>query len=267
MSKKVSIVIVTLLLASLGTAALAGRGVLLQHKLTPGAVTKYKMTMDMTTIMPTSGKGRPVTSTMRTSGVIRSKVLGLLPDGSAKVMVSTEQFKMEMPGAASSSTGVPAESFTMVIDRHGRILKQTSAGKSLLGTDAWSAGGFLQLPGRRVYVGDSWMSEVPIPGTKSALKIKNRLVSLSALIAGKRAAKITHTYSGKVNIGSPAPSNPKEEGTGAATTARFSGTGTTYFSISKGKVLQMTADTDVFVSTGESAPGTRMKMHVAMTAI
>lgn len=106
------------------SAVAYGKSVVLQYKLTPGQIDNYKLVMTVNMRMPGAPTPQLQSMNMKMSLVMRQKVLGVLPDGTAKVRYDYRDMKVSAPGmsAAQAKANVPKSmSATIRMDKYGRI--------------------------------------------------------------------------------------------------------------------------------------------------
>lgn len=210
--KKLGMGLFIVSIALLSTAAFAQtKTVRLQHRFQAGQIDKYKMSMDMQMNMPGLPQlgGKPFTAKM--SMILRQKVLGMLPDGSAKVLVTCSDVKMSSPQMPKMpNQAPPSQSMTLIIDREGRVLavEGMDAGQmmgSMPGFDpSQLAGqmGFMGIfPEQPIAVGDSWATDIPLPFDSGALNVVSTLLGAAVPVGNSVASKVKQTYQGYMDLG------------------------------------------------------------------
>ena len=259
---------VGLLIVLLICAVAAQGSVKLQYKFTPGQLDTYKLVMDMKMNMPgmPSPSGQPMN--MKMSMLWTQKVLGVLPDGSAKIKLTYKDMKMSMPGMPPSATAgkLPKDaSIVMVMGRDGKVLKiegmeKAFGGANMPGMDQMmnqmGMYGTSWLPKDPVDIGQTWENSMPIFGDAGKLTSLSTLEAARVPVGRFVASKLRQTINGEFDLGkmmsaimSATPSGAQTDGAMGmaaqmAGSVGMSGSMVTYFLPDKGKMLK----SDGFVS-------------------
>lgn len=263
---KRSIILLSVILAiSLASAAPAAKALKFEYDLTPGAITKHRLTADVEiTNPPRSGAKQGPPMKVQLSALIRTKVLEKLPDGTAKVSVSTEQMKMQMQGS-DSAMDLPTQTVVAIVDKHGKLVKYVEGKRSSfdIGSSTGEVGAFMKFPPKQIKVGESWTNKISL-GKDSEIEVKSKLASNSVLLGKNRASKITHSFNGafETSGGSSVPGQAGVSGKG-----KVSGSGTTHFSSAKKKVLRTEADIEMTLQPASGGSPGKTKLSAMLEAI
>lgn len=185
------------------------KSVLLSHSFKAGQIDNYKMTMDMrlsSASMPTLA-GKPVT--MKMSMTFRQKVLGILPDGSARVSLTYNQIKVSCPGFPQVKTqAMPPQTVTMTLAPDGSLIAIDGMSRmmaNLPGLDfsqlAGQMGYYGVFPSEPVEVGQSWTKDIPLPFNSGALQVVSTLLNAAVPIGKQTVCKIKQDYQAYLDIG------------------------------------------------------------------
>lgn len=290
--KKFRIVLFLVAIPLLCGASAQAKTITLAHSFQAGQIDKYAMSMDIRMNMPSMPGMNRNSAGMKMSMTLRQKVLGILPDGSAKVLVTCGDFKVTAPDIPGGAKSVPqSQSMTLTVDREGRVLAVDgmSTSQQISGLPGFDPSqlvgqmGFMGVfPREPIAVGESWESEIPMPYDCGGISIVSTLVGAAVPLGKQVASKIKQTYQGYLDLGalmnSVAAASQVPVGD-----IRFNGgmqmTGWTvlYFAPQKGKLLkangQMSADLSMdmpaqFVSQGApQSIAIRMDMNIGITKI
>jgi hypothetical protein len=218
-------------------------GVKIQFKFTPGEVLRYKTVME--TINDT-GDGHPTTHWLTT--VVRRTTNKVLPDGTGQlteVMEYTKWDSMEMP--------VETSAVTMDVSPTGVVKNIRGTGK-FAGRDASRDNNQNKyfFPESEVKVGDKWSQEYTayIMG-EATIHLDKQLISTATKINSDVVAEIKETFSG--------PLTPFKAG-GMMKSGSGTGTGTIYFSLEKGRLIE--ADDNIYANVSWSVGGIGAAPHI-----
>ncbi len=220
----------------------------------------YKMSMTMSTRMPgiPGMSDQPITTT--NTSKISSKVLGVLPDGSARIKyfitgTRTPLLAGLMPGVSKKPEAIKPVTLTVLMSPDGKALSIEGA-EGMPVIAGMSASGFMSqvglvdmLPTEPVSVGDSWVTRNPIPNTDQSIEMRSMLESDNCLVGKTRAAKITQTYAGSLDLAKMMQSgmgagvgmsNPQARAVMQSSTGTMELTGDacSYIEVSTGKLLK-----------------------------
>lgn len=194
---------------ALAWAPADAKSVLLSHNFKPGQIDNYKMTMDLRLTMPGVPQlaGKPVT--MKMSTTFRQKVLGILPDGSARVSLTYNQIKVSCPQFPQVKTqAMPPQSVTMTLARDGSLIAVDGVGQmmaNLPGFDfsqlAGQMGYYGVFPSETVEIGQSWTKDIPLPFNSGALQVVSTLLNAAVPVGKHTACKIKQDYQAYMDIG------------------------------------------------------------------
>jgi len=188
--------------------------VMLAYKFVPGSIDKYKMvmSMDMNLVGAPQGREMPPMN-MGMSMVVTEKVLGVLPDGSAKIRVSYSGFKMTGAAAQKAKGKLPQTPTvpTVVVTRttDGRIIKLEGLHKLPIASSKYmDMGPFMKMMGNEgvlpvgpVEVGESWTRQVPLPFGNSSASVTCTLQGTEARASNRNAARIQQAIDGRMDLG------------------------------------------------------------------
>jgi len=257
----------------------------LEHKFRAGDIQRYKLVAKVNMEFSIPGLPGPqgqqglamMTASMVTT--LRTKVLGILPDDTAKVNYVYESVDMDF-----SMPGMPAPDAATKKKLRKEMLKQLPAVTAIVskygefrgfaGPQKWPGGGgpdinnmiagpngtgpwSVVFPAEPVSVGDVWLQEIPVLGA-GQVKVESTLESLNSLVGNRVAAKIKQSYSGSIDLadlmgamagasGMKADQFPAMSGDMGA-----SGWGVAYFDQNKGRVLR--ADAEINLAMNMTAP-------------
>lgn len=265
------------------------QAVKLEHKFRANQIDRYKMVIKMNANIALPGMPVAITGTngmqmnMSIVSVLRSKVLGILPSGDAKLMYSYESMDMDMdmPGMpkidksqmqkAQKDVIKNMPKITMVVNKYGQVTSVEGLDKMpgmpkgmdfssmLVGPNAmgpWSFG----LPADQVGVGDAWTQDIPILNA-GKMTVDYTLESLNAKLGSITAAKIRQDFSGHVEMGDLMKSMiPMMAGSMSGPAPNIiggmdmSGWGVAYFDAARGRVARVDSDIDMIMNMSAEAP-------------
>jgi hypothetical protein len=273
------------------TAPTAGSGTaLLQYKFKAGDIDRYKMVvkMDMNIAipgMPATMSGGMAAQTSMVS-ILRAKVLGILPNGNAKVQYTYESMKMDMnmPGMPPIEKDKMDQMqgdlvkqmpvITATLTKYGQIvsiegmdkmpgMKQGANFDKLFGGQmGFGLGtGSVIFPSEPVGIGDAWTQDIPIMGA-GRMTVDSTVESLNAKIGDKVGAKIKQDYYGHMEIAdlmkAMLPAMGGTSGSGQIPAMKggmdMSGWGVAYADPDKGKLIRSDADVNMVMNMTATAP-------------
>lgn len=270
--------------------AVAPKTASLQFKYKAGDIDRYKMVVkfEMNIAvpgMPAAPGGGAMQANMSMTSVLRSKVLGILPDGNAKIRYAYESMKMDMdmPGmpvmekdkmdAMQKDMLKQMPVITATVTKYGQIvgfeglnnmpgLKQgADLGKLFGGQMGFGLGtGSVVFPAQPVGVGDAWTQDIPIMGA-GKMTVDSTVDSLNTKIGNVIAAKIKQDYYGHMDLGDLMKAMLPAMGGNASTPVPamnggmdMSGWGIAYVDPTRGKLVRSDADVDMVMKMTASAP-------------
>lgn len=203
-------IVLTLALAILlSSSVFAEKTVKLQFKFKPGDIDKYKLAVNIgvKTNLPIPGAADNLGINM--SVIMRQKVLGVLPDGTAKVRISYDDFNMSITGVKTPETGkVPASWMTVKMDSTGEILEilEIDPALSVRGfngvefSQALTKFAFFgTLPKWDLEVGSKWMYPIPSFLGSTEVKMISTLDAVALPFGNYTASKITQNMEGRLD--------------------------------------------------------------------
>lgn len=250
MKRILSLVVLSALLLC-AVSSVWAEPVKIQYKFTAGEIDKYKMTMNMKMDapgMPGGEKGMNMSMNM----VIHQKTLGILPDGSAKILYTYKDFNFSAPGMpAPPKDDIVGKSITITMGRDGSIIKY-DAGKLAKGMDLSGMMGQMGIyslfPKEPIEVGQSWTQAVPIPMMGGNMNVTSTLLAADEPLWSRPSCKIRQVFDSKMDLGQMmqnmmgafAGGNPEvqKEMSGVSGELNLSGWGVTYFCPEIGKLLK-----------------------------
>lgn len=207
----IAALIVSVLLCA-GLPAL-GKSVTLRYKFNPGQIDNYKLTMDMKMSMPGMPGAPAQPINMSVSAIWAQKVLGVLPDGSAKIRMTFKHMDISAPGfpmGDKTAKVTKDASVILVMAPDGRILSsQGSAGLPGMDSDKLGFGkminqmgiyGISTFPHQEVAVGQSWQNTIPLFGDAGGIKTDSTLQAAAVQIGKTVASRIDQTIQGKLDL-------------------------------------------------------------------
>lgn len=235
----------------------------------------YKMVMDMNGEMQMGENSMPLNMQMVME--FREKVAGI-KDGKATIHTSFEGMKMYMNGQEfvppmPPDTDLNKIVITTVVDERNKVHEVRGLERMAMGTPGMGNMNFgtgfsspAAFPEEEVKVGDTWETEIPIPGAQDAkITTKQTFVSVEK-VGGVDAARIKTEFevpfeklmsamAGQMPAGMPAM-------TGTMKMVAY-----TYFDLATGNILKMDGDIvmSVQVSGGQN-PQMPQNMQMNMTA-
>jgi len=206
---RIALALIAILLA-FGVCAQA-KSVTLIHSFQPGQIDKYKMTIDMRLSAPGIPQlgNKPVH--MKMTSTFRQKVLGILPDGSARVLMSYGAANMsckEFPNMPRQRR--PAGSMTVTFTKDGRIadaqgfeLQNVWAGLPGFDPSGLSSQmGYMGIfPSEPIEVGQSWANEMPLPFDSGTVRIVSTLLGAAVPVGKDVACKIRQDFQAYMDLG------------------------------------------------------------------
>lgn len=269
MVRRVAITIMVLwaLLATINASA--SNTVRLEYDLTPGSVVKHRLTADIQMTSQTTGNtGGTTPMKLELTGLIRARVLERLPNGTVKVSVSMEQMKLGAPGS-DAPMEFPIQTTVAIVDKHGRLVRYEEGRRNTLHTafSAGEVGAFIPFPAKLLKIGDNWTNRHEMPGKDAHVQVQNRLVNRALPVGSNVVSRVSHRFTGRLDMSEAGPPLALLMGqVGAGGTGRISGSGTTDFSPSKGKLIRSEVNLDLTVQP-ETGPTTRTKLRAVLQAI
>jgi hypothetical protein len=259
------------LMAVLSPAALAAPRQdgpqLLRFTYHQGKISKYQMTMTMKVNMEglPGGAGAPagLTKPMVTSSRVRSVVLQVLPDGSARVKsvvtaIQTPGQEGGMGGLIKIKTSDSASKpIISVLDPRGAVkevegLPKDSKFGMVFSKMFGGATPFIFLPENPVSPGDTWQSPIDIPGLSTGGTVDSTLVRYDT-VAGRRIAVITYTMNMPLQI-DPSMFGGTGAGTeGLTATGTLTGTGALHLDLAEGTLSSSDVDAKMSMSMAFAA--------------
>lgn len=260
----------------------------LQYKYKAGDIDKYKIVvkygMDISIPgMAESGVPGAFSANMSMVSVLRAKVLGVLPDGSAKINFSYESMKMDfdmpgMPGIDKKKMEEMQKEFakempviTALVDKYGVIrgmeglskipgMENIDIGKLFGGQMGFGMGtGSIVFPDGSVSVGDAWTQDIPIFGA-GKMTVDSTLESLNTKVGSKVAAKIKQDFSGHIDLADLMKAFMPAMGGNAFPMPAMNGGmdmtgwGVTYVEPTTAKLVRSDADVDMVMNMNASMP-------------
>ncbi len=200
-------VIVSVCLLS-GDAAIA-KSVQLRFKHAAGQIDRYKILMEVNVVVPNMPQLPCGPLNMKMGFVWTQKVLGILPDGSAKVRFTYQDMKLVASERTLEFTKnhLNDMAWTAIIDREGNVTKVQRAGgagvhtgkQNEVGDGLWLLIGGC-FPRESMEVGDCWDANYPMPWKSGEIRTVSRL-DAAAVTRGKFVvSKITQSTSGQLDI-------------------------------------------------------------------
>lgn len=259
------------------------KSVVLQHSYKAGQIDKYRMSLDTKMSMPEMPAAAAQNMRVKMSVLLTQKVLGLLPDGSAKVKMSYSNLKIESPDMPDTrGASIPPVAMTLVISRTGQIvsIEDPGQGTGMPGLDMSSLAGqfgyYGIFPDTAIEVGQMWRSVVPLPFGSGDMRVDFELLAAAIPIGKEVASKIKQTYEAYMDLGEMmkgavasggAPAIAGQMGGGM----HMRGWSVLYFSPNKGKLIKANGSVNALMSVQmpasavqQGAPG-RMNMQMDMT--
>jgi hypothetical protein len=248
----------------------------LAYKFRAGEIDKYKLRMrmafDVAGLARLTGQQGPMC--MDFSIIVRQKTLGIYPDGSAKVLVSCGEPKINMPGMPAmpkSKQPVTLPELRMVLAPDGSLRRIEGLEKALgfkgAGNVNFGAADFSQFmnlmgqqavfPSEPLEVGSSWENTIPMPFSGAALKVRSTLISDNMAVGKNRAACIQQNFDGSLDMGQvfkqmasmvPMKGQENEMLAGISGGAEMFGNMNYYFSPTLGKILKGSGEMAMSIS-------------------
>jgi hypothetical protein len=279
---------------------------LLQFKYKAGDIDRYKMVVkfEMNIAVPgmaAAPGGGAMQANMSMVSVLRSKVLGILPNGNAKIRYAYESMKMDMdmPGMPAIEKGKMDQMqndmvkqmpvITATVTKYGQIvgfegvgnmpgLKQGADLEKLFGGQmGFGLGtGSVVFPADPVSVGDAWSQDIPIMGA-GKMTVDSTVDSLNTKIGSRVAAKIKQDYYGHMNLGDLMKAMLPAMGGGSNAMPAMdggmdmSGWGIAYVDAARGKLVRSDADVDMVMKmtatppAGSASAGGVQSLNIDMT--
>ena len=279
---------------------------ILQFKYKAGDIDRYKMVVKFQMNIAVPGmaampSGGAMEANMSLVSVLRSKVLGILPNGNAKIRYAYESMKMDMdmPGMPSIEKDKMDEMqkdmvkqmpiITATVTKYGQIvgfeglekmegLKPGADLSKLFGGQmGFGLGtGSVVFPAEPVGVGDAWTQDIPIMGA-GKMTVDSTVDSLNTKIGSRVAAKIKQDYYGHMNLGDLMKAMLPAMGGGSTAMPAMdggmdmSGWGVAYVDTARGKLVRSDADVDMVMKmtatppAGTAATGVTQAVNIDMT--
>lgn len=259
------------------------KSVVLQHTYKAGQIDKYKMSMDMTMSAPEMPAAAPQNMRVKVSVLLTQKVLGILPDGSAKIRMSYSNLKIDSPNMPDARTAsIPPMAMTLVISRTGQIvsIEDLGQGMGMPGLDVSSLAGqfgyYGIFPDTAIEVGEMWRSVVPLPFGSGDMRVDSELLAAAIPVGKEVASKIKQSYEAYMDLGEMmkgavssgnAPAIAGQMGGGM----HVRGWSVLYFSPKKGKMIKANGSVNALMSVQMPASAVqqgapqRMNMQMNMT--
>ncbi|MDO8586596.1 MAG: hypothetical protein Q7T82_06105 [Armatimonadota bacterium] len=261
----------------------------LVYKFKAGDIDRYKMVMKFQMNiaipgMPAMPNGGAMEANMSMVSVLRSKVLGILPNGNARVRYAYESVKMDMdmPGMPAAEKDKLDEAqaelakqmpvITAVVNKYGQIVSMegldklagvppgTDMSKFFSGQMGFGLGtGSLVFPAEPVTVGDAWTQDIPIMGA-GKLTVDSTVESLNTKVGVKVGVKIKQDYYGHIDLADLMKAMLPALGAGATQMPAMNGGmdmrgwGVAYVDPVKGKLIRSDADVDMSMKMTATAP-------------
>lgn len=203
MRRFITLMVLGVLLVSIGILASA-EPMKIQYKFTANEIDKYKMTMTMRVEAPGIPGGANGMN-MSMSLVFHQKTLGILPDGSAKVLITYKDFSISAPGGQSvPKDQIVGKTVTMIMGRDGQIINvlQDQLSQSMgMGNMMSQMGLYNAFPKEPVEVGQSWVKAIPIPMMGGNMSITSTLLTDNESLWSRKTCKIKQAYEAKIDLG------------------------------------------------------------------
>lgn len=233
------------------------------YKFTAGEIDKYRTTMNMSINIAGMPAETQVPGNIKSTLIIHQKTLGILPDGSAKVLVKYEDATTTAPGSNQTQkmSQIIGKSVTMRMTPEGKVLGVEGIDK--IGSMDMSSimnqsSSYSVFPSTAVDVGQSWTQTVPIPMMGGQMGVTSTLLSWDEPIWSLKAAKIKQIYQADMDISEIMKNMGGAYGGNSAEaqaiigqmsgTANLSGWGVSLFSPELGKLLKMNGNMMVTIS-------------------
>lgn len=244
--RRFAVVLLIIMMIAASACVLAQETVKLELKFTPGETLRYKMIMDGSLTMTSTDPSAPriPNTPIRMVGIIREHVKRVLPGGDAEVSAAVESMKFEMAGKTKELPKKQATSMTMVIGTNGQIRSAQGSAKAMGGMrfmDPGTLGQFGALPSGELTVGESWSKSAPFPYGGGDILLIGRLLSANDRLGDTRVAIVKQDISGDIDLVSQLASLASGKSPvppGAKAGGKFSGSGLTFFSPERGRVMR-----------------------------
>jgi hypothetical protein len=253
----------TLALAIFVASEAHAEGIKLAYKFRAGEIENYKLSMRISIDMAGfSQMQSPLPMTMNIAMAMRQKTLGVYPDGSAKVYITCNEMKVNVPGKMA----LPKQQFksppiTMVMAPDGSVRKIEGLEKTLAFSGAKGAdlsalqikelmnfiGQAAVFPPSPLEIGQSWENSIPLPFGESHIKILSTLASANCAVGKTNAVKIEQTFDGSLDFSEilksitdmiPANDQGRDVISGMTGGMEMFGTMVHYFAPSIGKIVK-----------------------------
>ncbi|MEJ5252355.1 MAG: hypothetical protein HPY54_02415 [Chthonomonadetes bacterium] len=235
----------------------------------------YKLVMDMNGEMQMGENSMPLNMQMVME--FREKVAGI-KDGKATIHTSFEGMKMYMNGQEfvppmPPDTDLSKIIITTVVDERNKVHEIRGLERMAMGTPGMSNmnlgtgfGSPAAFPEEEVKVGDTWETEIPIPGAQDMkITTKQTFVSVEK-VGGVDAARIKTEFEVPFEKLMSAMAGQMPAGT-PAMTGTMKMVAYTYFDLATGNVLKMDGDMVMSVQmSGGQNPQMPQNMQMNMTA-
>lgn len=192
-----------LALTVLALGAAKAEPVKLAYKFTAGEVDKYKLQMTMSMNSPLFTQGKPMT--VSTSSIVKQQTLEVLPDGSAKIQMTTSDIKVTgsaIPKEKQSQLANASSTVKMTIAPDGKVSNVEGLEKAMAASGANmdmspiinQLSSTLLFPKDPVEAGATWSQSIPIPGADGQVNINSTLLATNEPIWSENAARIKQSY-------------------------------------------------------------------------
>ncbi len=183
---------------------------------------------------------------------MRQKVLGVLPDGSARIRTYILVTQVTGPADVTKAMSkMKSMTFVMTIGKDGKVSKAEGWGSEIQGLGFDPSQFVTQMgavfPARGLNVGDTWSGKVPVVAGGGDINVVSKLVSVGE-VGNQATAKIDQTMKGHINLaelmkamaGSAKGKHKEdfEEASSMNGTMDITGNGETFFSPALGKMIK-----------------------------
>jgi len=189
-------------------ACVIAEPIALEYKFKQGEVNAYKVAMTMSVAAPQMAAASAPASA-RTEMTITYKTLEVLPDGSAKIEVSTSAPAMSEGGKNVSSGNAKGSTKVVVMSKQGQITSSEGEDSDMVSSSLQNmdfsgllngASRQILFPSGPVDVGQKWTQDAPMPFGGSKLSVSSTLVGLEGS-GQEKNARIRQAFAGKINLG------------------------------------------------------------------
>jgi hypothetical protein len=206
-------------------------GVTLRYRFKPDQVFRYKQMMSGAAMMTLSGESEPARSTMEGTGTVKSVVLSVSPDGTARIRQEDLGGQMRVTTDGEEHTvPMPREQYTITMSPTGKVTRERKPGaaagreegQSLLG-DIVRA---LEFPKKDLKVGETWTTTLKVPVQsvgRVPVAVTQKLAEITKF-KGRQCAVVDVTFEAPFSL----------EQQSVAATGKMTGSGKIYFDFTKG---------------------------------